>query len=51
MKVNILFTSIGRRVELINSWKKAYAESTENGKLVKEIINHIMEPTDYSPIR
>ena len=32
-------------------WKKAYAESIENGKLVKEIINHIMEPTDYSPIR
>ncbi|MBF88835.1 MAG: NIPSNAP family protein [Candidatus Marinimicrobia bacterium] len=32
-------------------WKKAYAESTENGKLVKEIISHIMEPTDYSPIQ
>ena len=32
-------------------WKKAYAESTADGKLVKEIISHIMEPTDYSPIR
>tara|TARA_B100000029_G_scaffold172364_1_gene168736 strand:- start:869 stop:1291 length:423 start_codon:yes stop_codon:yes gene_type:complete len=32
-------------------WKKAYAESTENGKLVKEVISHIMEPTDYSPIQ
>ena len=32
-------------------WKKAYAESTADGKLVKEIISHVMEPTDYSPIR
>lgn len=32
-------------------WKKAYAESTENGPLVKKIISQIMDPTDYSPIR
>ncbi len=32
-------------------WKKAYAESKENGPLVKEIKSHIMDPTDYSPIQ
>ena len=33
MKVNILFTSIGRRVELINYWKKAYADLGINGQI------------------
>ena len=33
MKVNILFTSIGRRVELINHWKKAYADLGLNGQI------------------
>ena len=34
MKVNVLFTSIGRRVELINYWKKAYADLGINGKII-----------------
>ena len=34
MKVNILFTSIGRRVELINSWKKAYADLGISGQII-----------------
>ena len=30
-------------------WKKAYAASTENGKLVKEIESLFLKATDYSP--
>jgi hypothetical protein len=33
------------------AWKKAYAESEKDGKLVKEVISEFMVPTDYSPIK
>lgn len=32
-------------------WKKAYAESTKDGKLVKKVDSVYLSPTDYSPIR
>jgi len=30
-------------------WKKAYAESTKDGKLVKKVDNQFLKTTDYSP--
>ena len=32
-------------------WKKAYAASVKDGKLVKKIESRFMAPTDYSPIK
>ena len=32
------------------AWKKAYAESTADGKLVKKVDRVFMEATDYSPL-
>jgi len=34
MKINTLFTSVGRRVELINSWRKAYSELGIEGVII-----------------
>ena len=31
-------------------WKKAYADSTENGKLVEKVDSVFLELTDYSPV-
>lgn len=33
------------------AWKKAYAESTKDGKLVKKVESVFLEPTDYSPMK
>lgn len=32
-------------------WKKAYAESTANGKLVKKVDRRFLKPTEYSPLK
>ena len=34
MKINTLFTSVGRRVELMNAWRKAYSELGLEGHIV-----------------
>jgi len=33
------------------AWKKAYAESIANGRLVKKVESRLMTPTDYSPLK
>ena len=47
MKVNILFTSIGRRVELINSWKKAYADLGINGEIIGTDIDPLAAASNF----
>ena len=47
MKVNILFTSIGRRVELINSWKKAYADLGINGQIIGTDIDPLAAASNF----
>ena len=32
-------------------WKKAFAESRENGPIVKKVVSKFLNPTDYSPIK
>jgi len=32
-------------------WKKAYADSIKDGKLVKKIDKQFLNPTDYSPMK
>ena len=34
MKINVLFTSVGRRVELINKWREAYQKLSLNGNII-----------------
>jgi len=47
MKVNILFTSIGRRVELINYWKKAYADLGINGQIFGTDIDPLAAASNF----
>jgi len=47
MKVNVLFTSIGRRVELINYWKKAYADLGINGKIFGTDIDPLAAASNF----
>ena len=47
MKVNILFTSIGRRVELINHWKKAYADLGLNGQIFGTDIDPLAAASNF----
>ena len=47
MKVNILFTSIGRRVELINSWKKAYADLGISGQIIGTDIDPLAAAANF----
>ena len=47
MKVNILFTSIGRRVELINYWKKAYADLGINGQIFGSDIDPLSAASNF----
>ena len=32
-------------------WKKAYAESRKNGKIVQKVESKFLNPTDYSPLQ
>lgn len=32
-------------------WKKAYADSTEDGKIVEKVEAKFLSPTDYSPLQ
>jgi len=47
MKVNILFTSIGRRVELISYWKKAYADLGLNGQIFGTDIDPLAAASNF----
>ena len=47
MKVNILFTSIGRRVELIKYWKKAYADLGINGQVFGTDIDPLAAASNF----
>ena len=47
MKVNILFTSIGRRVELINYWKKAYTDLGINGQIFGTDIDPLAAASNF----
>ena len=47
MKVNVLFTSIGRRVELIKSWKKAYADLGINGQIFGTDIDPLAAASNF----
>ena len=47
MKVNILFTSIGRRVEFINSWKSAYADLGISGQIIGTDIDPLAAAANF----
>jgi len=47
MNVNVLFTSIGRRVELINNWKKAYADLGINGQIFGTDIDPLAAASNF----
>jgi len=47
MKVNILFTSVGRRVELIKAWKKAYVDLDIDGKIIGTDIDTLAPASDF----
>ncbi len=34
-----------------SDWKKAYAESQRNGKIVQKVESKFLNPTDYSPLQ
>ena len=47
MNINVLFTSIGRRVELLNAWKKAYAELGLGGKIIGTDIDQLAPAAQF----
>ena len=47
MNVNILFTSIGRRVELIKAWKKAYVDLGINGQIFGTDIDYLAAASNF----
>ena len=47
MKVNVLFTSIGRRVELIKAWKIAYADLGINGQIIGTDIDRLAAASNF----
>ena len=47
MKVNVLFTSIGRRVELIKAWKIAYADLGINGQIFGTDIDSLAAASNF----
>jgi len=47
MKVNVLFTSVGRRVELIKAWKKAYVDLDIDGEIIGTDIDPLAPASDF----
>ncbi len=47
MTINVLFTSIGRRVELLNAWKKAYTELGLSGKIIGTDIDQLAPAAQF----
>jgi len=47
MKINVLFTSIGRRVELIKAWKIAYADLGINGQIIGTDIDPLAAASNF----
>jgi len=47
MKVNVLFTSVGRRVELIKAWKKAYVDLDIDGEIIGTDIDPLASASNF----